>query len=248
MCATCGRHRRVEHAADRVDVRQRAVRGDVEADGVVHPRVRGDDEERARHAGEDHRHGAQDVRARRQAAPAEQVDADEDRLDEEREALEHEREPEDLAVGAHQAGPQDAHLEGQEGARHRARGEQHPHGLGPRVGELVQRRRRRCGARATRRTSPSRERRRRGRRRRCASRARPPSASGRDRGSPPPRPARPAGVPRPPPCVPRPGGADHPPAFPPCHVGPDAAGRRPASGHVMRDTPRGVLDILITGA
>ena len=92
MCANCGGIDGANIAADGVDVRQRAVRGDVEADGVVHPRVRGDDEERARDAGEDDRHGAQHVRARRQAVPAEQVDADEDRLDEEREALQHERE------------------------------------------------------------------------------------------------------------------------------------------------------------
>ncbi len=103
----------------------------LEADRVVHPRVHGEHEQRARQAGEHDREAAQEVRARRHPVPAVDVDPDEDRLDEEREALQREPEPEDRSERPHEARPQQAHLEAQDRPRHDAAREQRDHDLRP---------------------------------------------------------------------------------------------------------------------
>ena len=76
-----------------------------------------------------------EVRPRLQPAPPEDVDRDEDRLGEEEQALECERHPERLAPLAHEARPQQAELEAQHGARHRAHRERHRHVLRPPLGQ-----------------------------------------------------------------------------------------------------------------
>jgi hypothetical protein len=57
------------------------------ADGMVHPAVDGDDEQRAGKARDDHGNAGQQVRTRREPIPAVDVDGNEDRLDEEGETL-----------------------------------------------------------------------------------------------------------------------------------------------------------------
>jgi hypothetical protein len=55
--------------------------------------------------------------ARWHAVPAVEVDPEEDRFDEERQPFERERQSEHVTEPAHQAGPQQAHLEAEHGAR-----------------------------------------------------------------------------------------------------------------------------------
>ncbi len=119
-----------EQRLDGIDVGDLAV-DEGEAAGVVHPRVDRQHEQRAGHPREHDRKPAEEVRARRHAVPAVDVDPDEDRLDEEREPLEREAQPEDRAERAHEAGPQQAHLEAQDRAGHDAAGEQRDHDLRP---------------------------------------------------------------------------------------------------------------------
>src|SRR6266487_640611 len=88
------------------------------ADGMVHPTVHGDDEQRARKARNHHRNARQQVRTRREPIPAVDVDGNEDRLDEEREALGRKSDPEDITEGGHERRPQQAHLERQHRAGH----------------------------------------------------------------------------------------------------------------------------------
>ena len=76
-----------------------------------------------------------EVRPRLQPAPAEDVDRDEDRLGEEEDALEGERHAERLAPLAHEPRPQQAELEAQHGAGHRAHRERHRHVLRPALGQ-----------------------------------------------------------------------------------------------------------------
>jgi hypothetical protein len=102
---------------------------------LVHPGVRGHYEERRRQAGDGPGDAGQQVHARRQPIPRVQVDAHEDRFEEERDPLQREGQPHHLTVGAHQAGPEQPHLEAEDGARDGADPEQHAHGLDPLVRE-----------------------------------------------------------------------------------------------------------------
>ena len=91
-------------AVDRVDLDDPASRLP-EADGGLHPRVRGHDEPRAGGARHRDRNPRQPVLPRREPVPAVEVDAEEDRLDEERERLQGERQPDHRAPAAHQSRP-----------------------------------------------------------------------------------------------------------------------------------------------
>ena len=102
-----------------------------EAAGLVHPRVDRDHRHRAEDAAERDRHPGPQVRPARQAPPAVQVDRGEDGLQEEEQPLDTEREPEHRPVLPHQPRPQQAHLERQHRAGHRADRDQHAHRLRP---------------------------------------------------------------------------------------------------------------------
>ena len=64
-----------------------------------------------------------------------EIDPEKDRLDEKRESFEREREAENRAELAHQAGPQQAHLEGKNGSGDGTDREEHTGNLRPGAGE-----------------------------------------------------------------------------------------------------------------
>jgi hypothetical protein len=125
---------RVEDGGPGVDADDPPV-ADAVAAGGVHPGVRGDHEEGRDDAGHHDGHPGQQVHPGRQPVPAVEVDAQEDGLDEEGEPLNGEGQADDSAVVVHQAGPEHAHLEREDGARHGTHREQHAHGLSPAAGQ-----------------------------------------------------------------------------------------------------------------
>jgi hypothetical protein len=104
---------------------------DREAARLVHPRVDRDHRHGAENAAERDRDARPPVRPATQPAPAVQVDRGEDGLEKEEQALDTEGQAEDCPVLAHQPRPEQAHLEGEHRAGHRADRDQHPHDLGP---------------------------------------------------------------------------------------------------------------------
>ena len=119
-----GPGRRVEHGRPRIDVSDTPV-VDCEAGRGVHPGVGSYDEEGGRDARHDDRDPRQQVCPRRKTVPAVEVDAQEDRLYEKGDALDGEGESDHLAVVGHQARPQHAEFDGEDGARHSAHGKEH---------------------------------------------------------------------------------------------------------------------------
>jgi hypothetical protein len=75
------------------------------------------------------------MRPRRQPAPTEDIDRDEDRFGEEEDTLEPERHAEGRTPLAHEPRPQQAELEAQHRAGHRAHRERHGHVLRPALGQ-----------------------------------------------------------------------------------------------------------------
>src|SRR5262245_20893862 len=73
--------------------------------------------------------------SRSQPVRAVEVEAEEDRLQEEREALGREGQSDHRARQRHEARPEQAQLEGEDGARDGAHGEEDPEGLGPAPGQ-----------------------------------------------------------------------------------------------------------------
>ncbi|MEZ5250127.1 MAG: hypothetical protein R2713_13230 [Ilumatobacteraceae bacterium] len=125
---------RVEHRRPGIDVDDTTV-DLAKAGGTVHPGVHRQDAEGADDTGEADRDEGGEVDPWRQPIPAVQVDAEEDRLDEERNALQGEGQADHVAVPAHEPGPQHAHLEAEDRARHGTDGEQHGRRLGPPLGQ-----------------------------------------------------------------------------------------------------------------
>ena len=124
----------VEDDRPRVDGRDLAL-GQGEAAGLVHPRVGRYHRQRAGRAREHDRHPGPEVRPAGQPVPAIQVDGGEHGLQEEEHRLHRERDAERRAEHPHQAGPQQAHLEGQHRPGHRADRDQYGHHLGPAPGQ-----------------------------------------------------------------------------------------------------------------
>ena len=132
--------RGVEDDPDRID-RDDLARGvDLEAGRLVHPAVRRDHGERAADPRQCDRDPRQEMEPGREPSPAVDVDRDEDRLEEEEQAFDRERDPEGTAVAAHEARPEQAHLEGQDRPGHRAYGEGHGHHGRPSTSEQERRR------------------------------------------------------------------------------------------------------------
>ena len=130
------RHRRPRRVGEHrpgVDVDRRAGRRQREADRVLHPGVDGQHHDRGHGAADRHRDAAPPVLPRRQPIPAVEIQAEEDRLDEERVALEREGRPDQRPGEGHEARPEQAQLERQRRARHRADGEGDRGELGPDV-------------------------------------------------------------------------------------------------------------------
>ena len=134
--------RAVEHRRPRIDVGDLAV-DDAKSGRRVHPRVHREDAERAGNTRQRDRDQNGAMLLGWHAFPAVEVDAEEDRLEEERDALQRERQPDHVAELAHELRPQQAHLEAEDRARHRADGEQHRRDLRPSLGETERDRRRR---------------------------------------------------------------------------------------------------------
>ena len=120
----------VEKHLPRIDRHDPAM-GDGEPAGLVHPRVDRDHRHGPEDATQRYRHPGPPVRPSAQPPPAVQVDRGEDGLEEEEQALDAEWQPEHRAVLAHQARPQQSHLERQHRAGDRADGNQHAHRLRP---------------------------------------------------------------------------------------------------------------------
>jgi hypothetical protein len=106
-----------------------------EAAGLVHPRIDRNHRHGAEDAADRYRYAAPKVCPTRQPPPSVQIDRREDGFEEEEDPFESEGESEHCAVPAHQAGPQQPHLEGEDGPRDDSHGDQHRHGLRPAVGE-----------------------------------------------------------------------------------------------------------------
>ena len=174
MCANCSHTKSLNIAAH--GSTSVTCRRGWEPGGIVHPGVDRDHAERADDAG-DIAIGISMARwrRRRHPAPAVEVDAEEDRLDEERQPLERERQPKHVAEPAHQTGPQQTHLEAEDGSGHRADREQHGRHSWPTVSPAAARqgrpgRSRAGGSRRSWSGTPPRN-----RPGLCASPARPPS-------------------------------------------------------------------------
>ena len=123
-----------EQRAPRLDV-YRAPVLQPEPGRIVHPRVDGDDEQRAGEARDHDGDAAQQVQPWRHAVPAVDVDRDEDRLDEERESFEAEGEAEDVPERGHEVRPQQAHLEREDRPGDDTDREQGDHHLRPALGQ-----------------------------------------------------------------------------------------------------------------
>ena len=106
-----------------------------EARRCVHPRVGGDHRHAAEDPRQDDRNPGPEVRPRLEPTPTEDVDRDEDRFGEEEQPFERERHAERLAPLAHEPRPQQAELETEHGAGHRAHRERHGHVLRPALGQ-----------------------------------------------------------------------------------------------------------------
>ena len=128
------RHRRVEDHLPHVD-RSDVARRRREPLRLVHPRVHGDDRERAPEARDHDRHAGPEVRPRREVLPAEDVDRDEDRLEEEEDPLHREQHAEHLSEPPGERRPEQPELEGEDGPGHRADRERHRHRLRPALRE-----------------------------------------------------------------------------------------------------------------
>ena len=101
-----------EDLEDRRHLRAMRDRVELVADGVLHPRVRGEDEVRGRGRADRHEPEHPEVHLRLQVLPAEDPQAEERRLDEERrQALDRERRAEDVADVARVRRPVHAELE-----------------------------------------------------------------------------------------------------------------------------------------
>ena len=121
-CHVCGHQhvqhlragRRVQHGCDRIHVDNLPV-DSAKPGWRVHPRIRRDDE----HARERAACGNEDTGAQMHAAadpvPPVQINAEEDRLEEEREPLQREGKGDNRARERHEARPQQAELERQDG-------------------------------------------------------------------------------------------------------------------------------------
>ena len=127
--------RRVEDGAPRMNRGHLAGRAQREPMRRVHPGVGGEDRERSQQREERQRRAQPQVQPRRQSVPAEDVDRDEDRLEKERDPFDGERQPEHVAEAAEQPGPEDAQLEREHRAGHRAHREQHAHDVRPAPGQ-----------------------------------------------------------------------------------------------------------------
>ena len=115
--------RRIRHCGNRVHVHRLPVH-EGEPRGGVHPCVGDDDEDPRQGAARRDDQARAQVRRRRDTVPSVQVDAEKDRLREERESLEGEGHADDRPGEPHEPGPEEAELEGEDRARHRAHGEQ----------------------------------------------------------------------------------------------------------------------------
>ncbi len=123
--------RRVEEHLEGPDVGDVAGRVEVESLGLVHPGVHGDHGEGATDPGDHDRHRGEHVRSGREPVPAVDVDGDEDRLEEEEDPLDREADSEGVTEAAREPRPQQAELEGEDGAGHRADGEEDRDSLRP---------------------------------------------------------------------------------------------------------------------
>ena len=123
--------RRVEEHLEGPDVGDVAGGVQVESLGLVHPGVHGDHGEGAADPGDHDGNGGEHVRSGREPVPAVDIDGDEDRLEEEEDSLDREADSESVTEPAREPRPEQAELEGEDGARHRADGEEDRDSLRP---------------------------------------------------------------------------------------------------------------------
>src|SRR4030081_3204468 len=123
MRVLCG-GRRIERCRDWIDLCKVAVRPEPEAGGRVHPGVGHDHEDRTGRSAERDRYRSQPMFDRTEPVPAIEVQPQEYRFDEERKSFSGERKAEDPTRKRHEAWPQKAELEGQNGTRDSTDGEQ----------------------------------------------------------------------------------------------------------------------------
>ena len=102
----------------------------------VHERVGGQDRDRAEQARRRQRKAKQEMRPRLEPLPTVEVDADEDRLEEEGKSFDRKADSHRGPEAGHQPGPQEAELEGKDGAGHGPDRELDRHHHGPPAGDL----------------------------------------------------------------------------------------------------------------
>jgi hypothetical protein len=118
----------IEEDLPRLHLRDAAV-DELETARLVHPGVDRNDRHRAADPADSDRHTCPEVLPAAEATPAIEVNSGEDGFQEEEHSLETERHPQHRAVLAHQARPQQAHLEGQHSPGHCADRNQYAQGL-----------------------------------------------------------------------------------------------------------------------
>ncbi len=126
----------VEEDLDRFHFGDLARRVEAEALRLVHPGVGRDHREGAADPGDEHRHARPEVGPGREPLPSVDVDREEDRLEEEEEPLDPEGDAEGGAEAFHEVRPEQAELEGEDGAGDGADGEGDRHRLRPALGQL----------------------------------------------------------------------------------------------------------------
>jgi hypothetical protein len=130
-----GKRRGIRHRHEWPDVDGLAG-NHVETRGRVHPGIRDDHEDSREDAADRHDDAGEQVGASAHAIPPVQVDPEEDCFREERKPFERERHADDGPGKAHEAGPQEPELEGEDGSRDGSDGEQDGGALGPSLGKV----------------------------------------------------------------------------------------------------------------